>query len=93
MDGQKRPIVGIWVEVQGGRSGWASFNPTISGQRYSVSWRYGTQNKPFSLHIGVDGTPRNWKYSLRTRVFKRNTNGGQINVTPGSNKLFITGMP
>lgn len=93
MDGDRMPIVGIWVEVHGGKSGWANFRPTTPGQKYSVAWNYDTQNKPFELHIGVGGTPQKWKYSIHTRVFKRNTYGGQINIIPGTTNLSITGMP
>ena len=92
MDTRARPIVGVWVEVQGGRSGWAGFSPSVPGQRYSVSWNYDTQGKPFSLHIGVGGTPQRWQYNIKTRVFPRNTYGGQINITPG-NQVYIDRMP
>ena len=54
MEGNQKPIVGIWVEVKGGKSGWARFNPTIRGQKYSVSWSYNTQNKPFSYILASE---------------------------------------
>lgn len=92
MDSWHRPIVGILVKVQGGRSGWAGFSPSVPGQRYSVSWNYDTQGKPFSLHIGVGGTPQNWQNNVKTRVFPRNTYGGQINIAPG-NQVYTDRMP
>lgn len=92
MEAGRKNIVGVWVEVKGGTSGWAKFSPTISGQKYSVSWSYNTQNKPFSLHIGVGGTPQDWEYNIKTRFFQRDTYGGQINLlAPGITS--ITGMP
>lgn len=92
MEGTQKPIVGVWVEVKGGTSGWARFSPTIRGQKYSVSWNYNAQNKPFSLHIGVGGTPQNWKYNIKTRFFQQDTYGGQINLL-APDITSITGMP
>ena len=66
LDSYQRDIVGVWVEVQGGQSGWAQFRPTIKGQKYSVWWRYDTQGKNFKLHIGVGGTPKEWQYNVKT---------------------------
>lgn len=74
LDGYQRDIVGVWVEVQDGQSGWAQFRPTISGQNYSVWWRYNTQNKNFRLHIGVGGTPQNWQYNVKTTWLWGNKN-------------------
>lgn len=55
-------VVGVWVEVSGGRSGWA----TRSGSGYSQRWSYNTQAKSYSLHVGCGGTPQKWAYSTKT---------------------------
>jgi hypothetical protein len=56
MEAGRKNIVGVWVEVKGGTSGWAKFSPTIRGQKYSVSWSYNTQNKPL-VCILASGEP------------------------------------
>ena len=37
-NGNRRPIVGMWVEVQGGRSGWAE----LHGSGSNRTWYYDT---------------------------------------------------
>lgn len=55
-------VVGVWVEVSGGTSGWA----TRSGSGYYQRWSYNTQNKPYTLTVGCGGTPQKWASSSRT---------------------------
>lgn len=61
-DGDQRTIVGMWVEVQGGRSGWAK----LGGSGYNRTWYYDTQGKPYQVHVGVDGTPLRWGANIKS---------------------------
>lgn len=46
------PIVGVWIEVEGGGSGWA----TLTGRYQQRStWSYNTKGRRFKAHIGVGG--------------------------------------
>lgn len=63
----KDPVVGVWVEVSGGRSGWA----TRSGSGYSQNWAYNTQGKAYSLTVGCGGSPARWAVSTRTPYFSK----------------------
>ncbi|HNE74864.1 MAG TPA: hypothetical protein PK623_08080, partial [Microthrixaceae bacterium] len=47
------PVVGVWVNVQGGRSGWAG----RSGSGFQQGWSYNTQGRPYSLTVGCGGGP------------------------------------
>lgn len=51
-------VVGMWVEVSGGRSGWAGRSGTND---FRVNnWWYDTQGKHWRAHVGCGGTPRYW---------------------------------
>lgn len=63
-------VVGVWVQVNGGRSGWA----TRSGAGYSQRWSYNTQGKSYRLDVGCGGTPSKWQYRTTTGSFKKWTN-------------------
>ena len=54
------PIVGVWIEVQGGRSGWASWRPLDSSTPHNVMWSYDTQGKNWEARVGRGGTPNDW---------------------------------
>lgn len=56
------PVVGVWVQVSGGTSGWAA----RSGSGYSQKWSYNTQGKSYQLHVGCGGTPQKWASNLKT---------------------------
>ena len=56
----KEPIVGVWIEVQGGKSGWASWRPMSPSERDVVRWSYDTQDKNWEARVGRGGTPDNW---------------------------------
>jgi hypothetical protein len=56
------PVVGVWVNVAGGTSGWA----TRTGSGYSQTWSYNTQGKSYSLTVGCGGTPASWNASTST---------------------------
>jgi hypothetical protein len=55
-------VVGVWVNVSGGTSGWA----TRTGSGYQQNWSYNTQSKQYSLTVGCGGTPANWAASTST---------------------------
>ena len=61
--GGESPVVGVWVKVRGGTSGWA----TLSNKRgHKANWSYDTQGKKYQLHIGCGGTPQRWETNTRT---------------------------
>lgn len=52
-------VVGIWVEVPGGTSGWATrWSDGVGGNFYSYPAI--TQGYSHRLHVGCSGTPENW---------------------------------
>lgn len=61
------PVVGVWVTVSGGTSGWA----TRSGSGYSQRWSYNTQGKAYKLTVGCGGTPAKWKTSTSTPTYSK----------------------
>lgn len=71
------PVVGVWVNVSGGRSGWA----TRYGSGYSQSWAYNTQGRPYSLTVGCGGTPARWAASTSTPYYS--TSWSNISCFPG----------
>jgi hypothetical protein len=53
-------VVGVWVEVSGGGSGWASWSGDTS--RSTSWWRYDVPSgRSYRLHIGCGGTKSAWK--------------------------------
>lgn len=64
-----RPIVGVWVEVKGGGSGWAKL--TRTADQNVVSWSYNTRGRDYQLHVGVDGNPQKWKHNIKTGWISR----------------------
>ena len=73
------PVVGVWVNVSRGTSGWAGWSTT--GVSYSATWSYNTQGKPYSLTVGCGGTPAKWASSSSTPVYS--TNWVNIMCYPG----------
>lgn len=55
-------VVGMWVDVSGGSSGWASLSSTSNPN--IKSWSYDTGSKKWSANIGCGGTPQNWDKSV-----------------------------
>lgn len=55
-------IVGIWIEVDGGRSGWA--NRKLTNNPRINQWSYDTQGKRWSANVGCGGTPQNWRWTI-----------------------------
>ena len=76
-DGNGRPIVGMWVEVQGGRSGWAE----LHGSGSNRTWYYDTQGKPYQVHVGVGGTPQRWDSNIKSGW--NYNQGGAVQVNTG----------
>ena len=57
-------VVGLWIEVSGGISGWAKLEPTPDSSISAFS--YDTQGKEWRGHVGCGGTPENWGYTIYT---------------------------
>ena len=57
-------VVGVWVAVAGGRSGWASWKPGAAS--YVASWSYNTQGKKYNLNVGCGGSPTKWAHNVKT---------------------------
>ena len=92
MDESQREIVGMWVEVQGGRSGWA----TLRGQGYSKTWYYNTQGKPYQVHVGVGGSPQHWENSIHSDWIYSQGNHIQVNTVHHwlfGNQIHISPAP
>lgn len=70
-------VVGVWVNVSGGTSGWA----VRRGSGYSQSWSYNTQGKKYSLTVGCGGTPQAWKTSTSTPSYS--TSWSNVTCFPG----------
>lgn len=70
-------VVGVWVTVSGGTSGWA----TRSGSGFEQSWRYNTQGKSYKLTVGCGGTPARWASSTSTPTFS--TTWSNVMCFPG----------
>lgn len=94
MDGNQRPIVGMWVEVENGTSGWAAIRNGNPNQPYNKVWSYNTQGKRWKVSVGVGGTPQQWQDSINSGwVGWQGSNvqintayhwlfGNQISITP-----------
>lgn len=65
------PIVGLWIEVEGGGSGWAHLN---NRGLQKTGWSYNTHGRRFKAHIGVGGTPQKWGRTCITG-WKNDANG------------------
>jgi hypothetical protein len=71
------PVVGVWVNVSGGTSGWAG----RSGSGYSQHWSYNTQGRPYSLTVGCGGSPQVWASSTSTPYYS--TGWSNVDCFPG----------
>ncbi|HJQ07206.1 MAG TPA: hypothetical protein VJ872_17280 [Nocardioides sp.] len=70
-------VVGVWVNVSGGVSGWA----TRTGSGYSQRWAYNTQGRSYSLTVGCGGTPQSWAASTSTPYYS--TSWSNVTCFPG----------
>ncbi len=70
-------VVGVWVTVKGGKSGWAQRR----GQGSSQSWNYNTQGKSYKLTVGCGGSSQRWQESTSTPSFQNNWQ--VVNCWPG----------
>lgn len=53
-------IVGVWIEVKDGTSGWAKLTKSGPGKPNEVNWSFDTQGKDWDARVGRGGTPQNW---------------------------------
>lgn len=53
-------VVGVWVDVDGGKDGWAHRSGSGNTNYYS----YNTQGKRWRVNVGCGGTPQNWAQSI-----------------------------
>ena len=79
-------IVGMWVEVEGGRSGWAKLTGGEAGTSYEKTWTYDTQGKPFKVAIGYGGTPQEWEKSIHSNWIDTDYRHVDFTVRP---KMFF----
>lgn len=70
-------VVGVWVTVNGGTSGWAA----RSGSGFQQRWSYNTQGRSYKLTVGCGGTPQQWAASTSTPVFS--TTWSNVACFPG----------
>lgn len=53
-------VVGVWVDVDGGRDGWAYRSGSGNTNYYS----YNTQGKRWRVNVGCGGTTQKWAQSI-----------------------------
>lgn len=70
-------VVGVWVQVSGGVSGWAG----RSGSGYEQGWSYNTQGRSYKLTVGCGGTPARWASSSSTPSYS--TTWSNVTCYPG----------
>lgn len=70
-------VVGVWVNVSGGSSGWAS----RTGSGYQQQWSYNTQSRSYSLTVGCGGSPARWAASTSTPHYS--TGWSSVTCFPG----------
>lgn len=75
---QNNNVVGIWVDVDGGRDGWAS-RTNVNNNANTANWSYDTQGKRYRLFVGCGGTPWSWDTSTSTSWTRWGTN---VTVSP-----------
>jgi hypothetical protein len=58
--------VGMWVDAQNGKDGWATLTPTGDGSDYTY-----TTDQPgtFALHLGCGGSPQSWDADINAGTF------------------------
>lgn len=59
-------VVGVWVKVRNGKSGWANHHPRPSSDYHSYSYYEIDAGKTYQLHVGCGGTPQNWAATFVT---------------------------
>ena len=65
-------MVGVWVAVSGGTSGWAKWNAGAGS--FEASWSFNTQGKNYNLNVGCGGTPSKWAHNVKTPSARKWTN-------------------
>lgn len=79
-DGNQRSVVGLWIEVEGGTSGWAQLSPGNPNTNYNKTWSYNTQGKRWQAHVGINGTPEKWDTTIKSGWVNWQGNNIQINT-------------
>lgn len=77
-------VVGIWIEVDGGDSNWATFYETTNSV---YTWSYNTQGKRWRMHLGLGGTPQNWRFK---RISPWYSGDADLAVTWGGLPYYAT---
>jgi hypothetical protein len=70
-------VVGVWVNVSGGSSGWAS----RTGSGIQQNWSYNTQGRSYSLTVGCGGSPSRWASQASTPYYS--TSWSNLSCFPG----------
>lgn len=78
-------VVGVWVDVQNGRDGWARRSYTSENSNF---WNYNTQGKPYRLFIGSGGSPQRWETSTAASWTRGQRNATVVNRGNYSRLLF-----
>lgn len=68
------PVVGMWIEVEKGKSGWAWMSGSNTDGSHYRNWSYDTQGKRWRAHVGCDGTPEKWGRNLKSNWTTGNAN-------------------
>jgi hypothetical protein len=85
-DKSNQGIVGMWVEVEGGRSGWAKLTGGEGGTSYYSFWEYDTQGKRFKVDIGYNGTPAQWGKTIHSNWIDTDFEHVDFTIRP---KMFL----
>lgn len=72
-------ITGVWIEVDGGGSGWANYTRRFDG---NYNWSFNIPNgRKWKANVGVNGTRQNWAISANSINWStRQGNGLDIQV-------------
>lgn len=70
-------VVGVWIHVKGGTSGWANHRK-VDGNKWK--WSYDTQGKDWKPDVGIGGTPQNWAINAKGHGYTSNQGWVDLNV-------------
>lgn len=66
LDTSNSLVVGVWVELEGGGSGWAN-RWELADDPQGNNWSFDIPDgRRYKLHIGCGGTPARWNTSTKT---------------------------
>lgn len=66
-----KPVVGMWINVKDGNSGWASLTSTSDYR--TKKWSYDTQGKSWQAHVGCGGSANNWENNIHSGFTNRSS--------------------